>query len=436
MKIFSWGQRVWGGGSILTTVVEIKKEAPGFRVTFWAQAIAMFLLGIVSHYVPLQAAPSTQKAPVTIPIQVAGNLVYMPGRVNDSRQFSVVLDTGSSISIVAPSIAQQVGLHASGSTQAEGLGHGSNETVQFVKGARLEWGEGASRLKIEDQQVAILPIAYIAEEVGRSTDALFGSNVFEKFRVTVDYQHEHATFTSPDAALGEAGESIPIKVSGGTPFVTATLLGDNGSRVSGRFLLDSGTTGALILNKQFLAAHPEIAANHHSLEVPFVKAVGGRIDTKLVRVAELDLGSFHFHQPIAVIPQSNLGLFAHAELAGIIGAGIFSRFTVTWEYGQGRMLLIPTSHLHDMFEADASGLRLTVTPPDYDTIHVTAVLAGSPAATAGLRVGDVVSAFNETKDLPLWRVIDQLRKPGTSPVLSILRGNQQLTVTLHLRRLV
>lgn len=405
-------------------------------MTFWAQMVVMFLLGVVPHYPPPQAAPSTQKAPVTIPVQVAANLVYMRGRINDSRQLSVALDTGASISIVVPAIAQQIGLHASGSTQAEGLGHGSNETARFVKGTRLEWGEGASRLQIEDQQVAILPVAYIAQEVGHPTDALFGSNVFEKFRVTVDYQHERATFASPDSSLGETGESIPIKISGGTPFVTATLLGDKGSRISGLFVLDSGTTGALILSQQFLAAHPEITANRRFVDVPSVNAVGGRIDIKLVRIAGLDLGPFQFHQPIAAIPQNNLGLFAHAEIAGIIGAGIFSRFTLTWDYEQGRMLLIPNSHLHDMFEADASGLRLTVTPPDYGTIHVTAVLAGSPAAAAGLRVGDVVSAFNETRGLPLWRVIDQLRKPDTSPVLSILRGNKHLTVTLHLRRLV
>ena len=47
------------------------------------------------------------------------------------------------------------------------------------------------------------------------------------------------------------------------------------------------------------------------------------------------------------------------------------------------MLLIPNSHLHDVFEEDSSGLRLTVSTPDYKTIHIIAVLPGSPAAGGG-----------------------------------------------------
>ena len=77
------------------------------------------------------SARSTDKLPVTIPIAVPDNLVYMQGRVNDSRSLSVVLDTGSSVSIVTPAIAQQIGLHASGSAEAAGMGHGSSQTLQF-----------------------------------------------------------------------------------------------------------------------------------------------------------------------------------------------------------------------------------------------------------------------------------------------------------------
>ncbi|MHB8754431.1 MAG: PDZ domain-containing protein [Candidatus Acidiferrales bacterium] len=89
-----------------------------------------------------------------------------------------------------------------------------------------------------------------------------------------------------------------------------------------------------------------------------------------------------------------------------------------------------------MFEADASGLRFTVKPPDYGTIYVAAVLPGSPAAEAGLRVGDVVTSFNGERDLKLWRVIEELKKPGTTPALSVLRGKKAMTITLDLRRVV
>lgn len=403
----------------------------------WLQFVVAICLAVgVWPYAEPRTVLSSQKLPVTIPIQVAANLVYMHGHVNDSRQLSVALDTGSSVSIVAPDVAQQIGLHPSGSAKAAGIGHGSSERVQFVEGARLQWGAGLSALRIVGQRVAILPIGYVAEEVGHPTDAIFGSNVFENFRVTVDYQHERATFASPSSPVGDAGASIPIKIMGGTPFVTAMLVSPNGSRISGLFLLDSGTTGPLVLNKLFLSAHPQITRGQKFADTPPVNAVGGKIVAKLVRIAELDLGPFHFNQPIATVPENSRGALAHPEIAGFIGAGILCRFTVTWDYAHGRIFLKPNSRLSDVFDADASGLRLTVTPPDYGTIHVVAVLPGSPAALAGLRVGDVIASFNGKKDLKLWRVTEELKKTGTTPVLSILRGKKEITITLHLRSLV
>jgi PDZ domain/Aspartyl protease len=382
------------------------------------------------------AVSSAQTLPLTIPVQVASNLVYVQGHVNDSRQISVVLDTGASLSILVPAVAKEIGLHASGSAEAAGLGHGSSESFQIVENAQLKWGHEGSELQLSGQRIAILPVGYVAEQVGRPTEALFGSNVFKNFRVTIDYEGERATFDSLTSLSAVAGESIPIKILGDAPFVTASLLCPDGSRINGLFLLDSGTTGSLILNKSFLAAHPEITAGRSSVDFPSVQAVGGAIDLKLVRVAGLELGSFRLKEPIAAVPQSSTGVLSNPEIAGFIGAEIMRRFAVTWDYANQKMSLAPNSHLHDAFESDASGLRLVVIPPDYKTIHVSAVLPGSSAAEAGLRAGDIVKAFNGISDMPLWRLTNELRKPGASVVILIQRDTEVLTVTLQLRRLV
>lgn len=363
------------------------------------------------------------KSPITIPITIADNLVYARGRINDSPSLSVVLDTGSSISIVPPAVAQQIGLRTSGSTQAAGIGHGSNQSLQFVENASLQLGGDHSVLKFDGQRIAILPIGYVADQVGLPTQAFFGSNMFKNFCVTVDYEHRLATFARSCSPRG-GSESIPIKILSDTPFVRAELGAPDGSHVTGLFLLDSGTTGALILSKKFLLAHPQITAGRTLISTPPVTAVGGKIEQKLVRIASLDVGKFHFDQIIAAVTESSAGVLANSETAGFIGAEVLRRFTITWDYAQERMILLPNSALHDGFEADCSGLRLTVSPPDYTTIRVEAVLPGSPEAKAGLHVGDVVTALDRKRDMRLWRVAEELKKPSTSPVLSIRRATK------------
>ena len=54
--------------------------------------------------------------------------------------------------------------------------------------------------------------------------------------------------------------------------------------------------------------------------MPAIKAVGGQIDQKLVRVVGLDYEAFHFSQVVATVPESSAGILANPAIAGIIGA--------------------------------------------------------------------------------------------------------------------
>jgi S1-C subfamily serine protease len=68
---------------------------------------------------------------------------------------------------------------------------------------------------------------------------------------------------------------------------------------------------------------------------------------------------------------------------------------------------------------------------------IVSVTAGGPAATAGLKAGDVItqvenSTINTTTDLS--KVLLQ-HKPGDTVAVKVSRGNQQLTVNVTLGEL-
>jgi len=259
--------------------------------------------------------------------------------------------------------------------------------------------------------------------------------LFQHFQIRVDYENSEVTFAR-GIALPAAGTSIPLTINSGVPFVTAALETASGEKVPALFVLDSGTAGALLLSRKFLEAHPAIAAGHAYVDVPSVKAVGGTIDVQLLRITGLDLGPLHLSAPIATVPRDTAGVLAIPGVAGFIGAGTLSRFTVDWDYQHKTMNLTPNHRYAEPFDGDASGLRLVAEGPDWKTIKVAAVTPGSPAAEAGLEPGDVLQTIDGKAPPPLYEVTKLLTHPGSVVEITVLHSGKQKAMTLHLRRLV
>ena len=71
--------------------------------------------------------------------------------------------------------------------------------------------------------------------------------------------------------------------------------------------------------------------------------------------------------------------------------------------------------------------------PDLEGALVVFVMSGSPAERAGLAQGDVVVAYNghPVNGGAGLRVFIKGEVPGATAQLSVLRGQQQLSLTIH-----
>jgi predicted aspartyl protease len=370
----------------------------------------------------------------SIKVKVVSNLIVMPGYVNNSERLEVVLDTGASQNVLMPGLALKLNLHPTISANAEGIGKGQDETMHISSGARLAFGYD-KELTLDDQSVAALPIEYISQQTGHQVDAIFGSSLFTHFHIRVDYEHSEVTFDS-GSELSTSGTPIPITVYGDEPYVEATFETATGEKVRARFLVDSGTTGDLILNRNCLNTHPAIAKEHVLVDTPQVTAVGGSIEAKLLRITGLELGPFHIAAPVAYVPNSVVGALADNDIAGFIGAGILSHFTVDWDYALKIMTLTPNQHVDEPFEPDASGMRLIAAGPDWKTVQVAAISPGGPAAEAGLQIGDILNSIDGIVLPPLFELKKLLSRPGSSISFTLFRSGKQSTMTIHMRRLV
>ena len=60
-------------------------------------------------------------SPVTVSTPIVSGLVFMQGEVNHSAPLNVVLDTGSAVTIVSPSVAQAAGIGSNHTAEAAGI---------------------------------------------------------------------------------------------------------------------------------------------------------------------------------------------------------------------------------------------------------------------------------------------------------------------------
>jgi S1-C subfamily serine protease len=76
--------------------------------------------------------------------------------------------------------------------------------------------------------------------------------------------------------------------------------------------------------------------------------------------------------------------------------------------------------------------------PDFKTLTVRQVVENSPAAEAGVRPGDVISAKNDrpAAEFSLSQISKMFRQEGKEHLLEIIRGGENKQLKLKLRRLI
>lgn len=113
------------------------------------------------------------------------------------------------------------------------------------------------------------------------------------------------------------------------------------------------------------------------------------------------------------------------------------RFKVIFDYSRRQMILEPNRDVSDKEEYDMSGMLLVAEGTDFKTFKIRRTIENSPAAAAGLREGDIISAVDgkPASDLTLEQTRQIFMRRGRSHRLTIERGGQQLQAKIKLKEL-
>jgi hypothetical protein len=348
--------------------------------------------------------------------------------VNGQGPFHFILDTGASGTIMRPA-AQRLGLKIVNESQQRGVGE---KTVASGETHLNELQIGDAHFY--DLDIGVLSDDDSAEVFGtQPLDGIIGLEVFQELVAKHDYIHKELTFTLPEKFnYRGSGSVVPFERPRQIPVIEAELDG-----VRGKFGVDTGARSAMLLYGPWTDSNHLRQKYNPKLEGVTGWGIGGPVRSQLARAQSLKFGETSVQDIVIRLSLQKSGLTTSSSMAGLIGPGVLSQFDVTFDYARKRIIFEKNSEYgrHDSWER--AGMWLG---QEGDHFHVVDVIAGSPAAQAGIKTGDVVTSIDGEKAssyfLPDFR--DSLRKlpAGTRMIFQISSGGKARDVTIVLRDLV
>ena len=347
-----------------------------------------------------------------VPFKLSGRpgAIYTSVRVG-GRPALVIFDSGGA-NYFTPDGAKQLHLHGAGGLQLGGVGDSSaNGSIAGATSIAL----GNAVLHEQHAIIGPLPYPAVREARGVTIAGLVGAEFLQSFRTTFDFIGKHATFArfgAPAAAPG--GAVLPLLSDGQHAYVEASIDG-----VRGYYLLDTGDSGDITVFRRFADAHGLFKGR--GLHYVSAGGIGGHLAYDRYRARAFTLAGAIMSDPPVTISEANAGAFASRSIAGNIGLRVIARYNITFDFRHARVALTPNATIHTPFAVDRSGF--SASQPDATRFVVLSVIAGSPAARAGLATGDTIVAVDgHSIAAEQW---------STNEISPYLTGTRSYTLTLR-----
>lgn len=405
------------------------------RVFLGLIMVSLLLTTAASRAITTTPPQAPAASVVSIPFEVANRHIIVKVKVGNSRALSFILDTGDKYAIINLDRAKELGLTLEGEVRMGGAG-AETSIGAFVKDSTFT----VPGLAGFSQPVNLaLPIGRLASRLGQDFDGIIGSEFIKEFVVEVDYPARVLRFHNKDKFVYSGpGQSIPVQVNAaGHPILEAEVTPIGSDPVKGKFVLDIGSGGALILHSPFVSQRGLLNPNLKTIKAIGMGGAGGKVTGRIGRVSELKIGNFKINTPITMFAEDKAGAFAGTALLGNIGIQIASKFRIFLDYKRDRIIFEPNDSFAKPFDRADAGIAVQAEARNYRTFRIDEVLENSPASEVGLQRNDVITAVDgkPAAELTLTNLNEMFERP-VAYLLTIQRGEQTLKVTLTPRRLV
>jgi membrane-associated protease RseP (regulator of RpoE activity) len=358
---------------------------------------------------PAELASSfTSGNSVTLKFREWVGYIILTLTLQDKEPHDFLVDTGCPSSLLDAKLASRFGYVAADPFPVTGVGPDLG-LMTSATGVTLS----APGLRITGARLSLMDDFEFDRYLGRPIAGFIGTDLLRPFVVHIDYHAHTLTLTRPGKAAPEPkAAELPMRVLLNVPFVPAAVSSGTVTGKTDYFLLDTGDRGSLSVGLGYQADNPDLAL--HAITSISSVGFGGVSHTGMGR-ANLTIGPRVNKDVNTSIVQNRVGSAATGPLiTGDIGQAVWSRFNLTLDYPAGKIRFSPNVYFGKPFSNVEDGAGIWTAPNDYHTFLIFDVDADSPAAHAGLKVGDQLLSLDgkPTTGRDLEQIYDVLRVVG------------------------
>lgn len=412
-------------------------------------AVILLTVSWPGHFLAGQTAyhlGGRESGSLTLPFELAQNLIIIPARINNSSNLKLVLDSGISNTIITGlTDADTIPLNTARKIKVGGLGDGTPIEAYYSRGNQLEitlpgdsthgiWGDNIDIYVLTTDQFEL------SSQLGIRVNGLVGSDLFENFLLGIETVKKEITFHNREKFNYKKGtrnfKKIPLTIINGKAYIEMLMLQENDSAMKVNLLVDTGASLSFWIAP--IADH-SIVVPGKTVRSLIGQGLNGPITGVIGRVKTAAIGPFVFRNPIVSYPDSSsvAGLPLNEERHGSLGNDILRRFSVIFDFKGSTLYLKPNKWINSPFLYNRSGMDVEKMNPSIPVYSIFSVIPGSPADRAGLLPGDLIESINyiPALNLSLDDINDILYgNSGRCLLLKVDRNGEKLKVRFQLER--
>lgn len=419
---------------------------------------------------------TNEKKKISIPFKFINNLIFIPIVVN-GETLTFLLDTGVEQTILfSLDDKEKVSLFHMEKINISGLG--SSKAVEAYKSSENKM-EIKEYVDFSHEIYLVLDQDFnFSSQVGIPVNGIIGYHFFKDYPIEIDYKNKKIIIYNTSnkklsQKLNRNYKSDSLSIENKKPYYVSNVVTAY-KNIPSKMLLDTGNSDAIWI---FLNNSNQFQLPQKTIQDFLGRGFSGNVYGKRARISSFSFGSKSFENAIGTFPDSTSikSISFVKNRTGSIGGEILSRFSIVFDYPNGKLYSKTNSKINDPFNFNMSGIEVqhdglewvgqtfednqskgSTVYKDYvsdsrfqDNLKIKFLLKpifkiyniriGSAAAESGLKANDKIIAINGQKSyfLTIEKINELLKsEEGKTIEMEIERNSKKYKFKFQLKKII